>query len=202
MKILTSAIFRILAALTVGCLLVANPTETLTGITIVIGLVFLISGVISCVAYYIQKRKIKDVEITDQQGRHIIGGEPFPIASLGSVLVGFILALMPATFVSSLMYVLGGLIILAAISQFVSLVSVREQFKVPFVYWVFPSLTLIVGLLVIVKPMESASLPLLLVGWCMIFYGVTEALSTIKIHYAKRKMAKQEAGESNETEAK
>lgn len=39
-----------------------------------------------------------------------------------------------------------------------------------------------------IKPMESASLPLLIIGWCLLFYGVTECINAFKIHQYRKKM--------------
>ena len=52
MKILQSSVFRAICAIAVGAMLIKNPDSTVKGITIAIGILFLVSGVISCVAYF------------------------------------------------------------------------------------------------------------------------------------------------------
>nr|WP_238300741.1 DUF308 domain-containing protein [Prevotella micans] len=71
-------------------------------------------------------------------------------------------------------------------NQFVVLASARRFAHVPVAYWFFPVVTLSTGIFIIAKPMESASFPLKIIGWCMMFYGVVELLNAFKIKQMKR----------------
>ena len=189
MKILQSSVFRAICAIAVGAMLIKNPDSTVKGITIAIGILFLVSGVISCVAYFNARLHSAENEVYDADGKLLVGGRPmFPIVGLGSVILGFVLALMPGAFVTSLMYVLGGIILLGALNQFMVLIQARKFATLPLWFWVCPTLVLLTGLFVIIKPMESASLPLLIIGWCLLFYGVTECINAFKIHQYRKKM--------------
>ena len=189
MKILQSSVFRAICAIAVGAMLIKNPDSTVKGITIAIGILFLVSGVISCVAYFNARLHSAENEVYDADGKLLVGGRPmFPIVGLGSVILGFELALMPGAFVTSLMYVLGGIILLGALNQFMVLIQARKFATLPLWFWVCPTLVLLTGLFVMIKPMESASLPLLIIGWCLLFYGVTECINAFKIHQYRKKM--------------
>lgn len=189
MKILQSSVFRAICAIAVGAMLIKNPDSTVKGITIAIGILFLVSGVISCVAYFNARLHSAENEVYDADGKLLVGGRPmFPIVGLGSVILGFVLALMPGAFVTSLMYVLGGIILLGALNQFMVLIQARKFATLPLWFWVCPTLILLTGLFVMIKPMESASLPLLIIGWCLLFYGVTECINAFKIHQYRKKM--------------
>lgn len=189
MKILQSSVFRAICAIAVGAMLIKNPDSTVKGITIAIGILFLVSGVISCVAYFNARLHSAENEVYDADGKVLVGGRPmFPIVGLGSVILGFVLALMPGAFVTSLMYVLGGIILLGALNQFMVLIQARKFATLPLWFWVCPTLVLLTGLFVMIKPMESASLPLLIIGWCLLFYGVTECINAFKIHQYRKKM--------------
>lgn len=189
MKILQSSVFRAICAIAVGAMLIKNPNSTVKGITIAIGILFLVSGVISCVAYFNARLHSAENEVYDADGKLLVGGRPmFPIVGLGSVILGFVLALMPGAFVTSLMYVLGGIILLGALNQFMVLIQARKFATLPLWFWVCPTLVLLTGLFVMIKPMESASLPLLIIGWCLLFYGVTECINAFKIHQYRKKM--------------
>lgn len=191
MKILQSSVFRAICAIAVGAMLIKNPDSTVKGITIAIGILFLVSGVISCVAYFNARLHSAENEVYDADGKLLVGGRPmFPIVGLGSVILGFVLALMPGAFVTSLMYVLGGIILLGALNQFMVLIQARKFATLPLWFWVCPTLILLTGLFVMIKPMESASLPLLIIGWCLLFYGVTECINAFKIHQYRKKMIK------------
>ena len=188
MKILQSSVFRAICAIAVGAMLIKNPDSTVKGITIAIGILFLVSGVISCVAYFNARLHSAENEVYDADGKLLVGGRPmFPIVGLGSVILGFVLALMPGAFVTSLMYVLGGIILLGALNQFMVLMQARKFATLPLWFWVCPTLVLLTGLFVMIKPMESASLPLLIIGWCLLFYGVTECINAFKIHQYRKK---------------
>lgn len=183
MKILRSAVFRAICAIVTGILLINNPDSTVRGITIAIGVMFLVSGVISCATYLNARKNSAGAEIYDADGRLIASPRPpFPLVGIGSILLGLILAVIPDTFVKSLMYVLGALIILGAINQFIALAGARRVFRVPAWFWVCPSVILITGIFVMVKPMDSATVPLLILGWCLLFYGVTECVNAVKIY--------------------
>lgn len=188
MKVLRSSVFRAICAIITGILLVNNPDNTVKGITIAIGILFLVSGAISCATYLSARSNSGDNEVYDAQGRLIVRLKPaFPIVGLGSVLLGLILAIMPGTFVTSLMYILGAILILGAINQFMTLVNLKKTNRLPVWFWFFPSITLVTGLFVIIKPMETASLPLLIIGWCLLFYGVTECINAVKIYMLGKK---------------
>lgn len=183
MKTLRSSVFRAICAIITGILLINNPDSTVRWITIAIGVMFLVSGVISCATYLNARKNAVGAEIYDAEGRLIASPRPpFPLVGIGSILLGLILAVIPGTFVKSLMYVLGVLIILGAVNQFIALAGARRVFRVPAWFWVCPSAILITGIFVIVKPMESAELPLLIIGWCLLFYGVTECVNAVKIY--------------------
>ena len=188
MKILQSSVFRALCAIVTGMLLVNNPDGTVRGITIAIGAMFFVSGAISCATYFSARKHAKDVEVYDAQGHLLSPVKPtFPIVGIGCALLGVVLVVMPDAFVTSLMYLLGAVLVLGAINQFMNLIGIKKIARVPLWFWVCPSLILITGLFVIIKPMETASLPMLVLGWCLMFYGVTECVNAFKIHREKKK---------------
>lgn len=199
MKVLQSNVFRALCAIIIGVLLISNPDSTVKGITIAIGVLFLISGVISCAAYFNARLHSADVEVFDANGNLLTPSKPtFPIVGIGSLLLGLTLAIIPEVFVKSLMYFLGALILLAAINQFMTLLNANKAFRLPAWYWFCPSLIFLTGLLVLIKPMQTASLPLLIIGWCLLFYGVTECINAIKIHKMMKELKRKNDLESQE----
>lgn len=193
MKVLRSSIFRAVCAIIVGALLVKYREQTVTWITVLIGVIFLVSGIISITAWFSAKRKggTGDVDIYDAQGNLLTPPvPPFPIVGLGSVILGAVLALFPNSFVNGLMYILAAMLILGALSQFFSLTAARRFAKIGFVWWIVPTLVLLVGLVAIVKPSFIASAPLLVLGWCMIVYGAVDLIDTLKIHQCRKELRK------------
>lgn len=169
MKVVNSYIFRAICAILVGILLVANPARMTELLVQVIGALFGISGMVSIINYFIisfsEKKELKPV---------------FPIIGLGSFLFGAFLAVFPGYFITYLMYMLGGLLVLAAINQIWNMIRLRKF--IPFT-WLSLVLTLVVlgvGIWVILKPMVSASLPFILLGCNSIVYGISEMINAIR----------------------
>ena len=187
MKIFQSSIFRAVCAIVIGALIIKYPDQGVTWLTMAIGGLFLLSGIIALLAFWQAKRHANEYTITDQEGRVISGTQPtFPIVGLGSVILGLVLILTPNAFINGLMYMLAAVLILGGITQLMSLLSARRLGSIPFGFWVCPSLILLTGLFVIFKPMESAELPLLILGWCSILYGVIELINTLKIYNIRK----------------
>ena len=188
MKILQSSVFRAISAIAIGCLLIKYPDNTVTWITVAIGILFLLSGLISLIVYVHARKNVSEFKIMDREGHVIAGEKPtFPIVGVGSLILGAMLALTPNVFITALMYIIGGILILGAINQYMNLINARKYGQVSFGFWVFPSVVLLIGLYVIIKPMVPASMAMLILGWCSLLYGVTELVNSLKFHADKRK---------------
>ena len=191
MKILQSSVFRAICAIAIGCLLIKYPDNTVTWITVAIGILFLLSGIISMVVYFNASKNVSEYKIMDANGQVIAGEKPtFPLVGLGSIILGLLLALTPDIFIKALMYIIGAILILGAINQFMVLVRGKRFGKISFGFWIFPSLILLTGLYVVIKPMSPASMAMLILGWCSLLYGVTEIINSLKVHANKRKAEK------------
>ena len=191
MKILQSSFLRALTAIAVGVLLIKYPDNTVTGIVITIGVLFLLSGIVSVLAYLNARRHASDYTIYDAQGRQIAGQMPmFPIVGIGSILMGAILAAMPETFINALMYVIGGILILGAINQYMAIITVRRYGVSSIWYWVCPSLILVAGAYLIIKPMAPLSTAMLILGWLSLFYGIVEAVNSMMFYIGKHRWEK------------
>ena len=191
MKILQSSIFRAICSIAIGIMLIKYPDNTVTWITVAIGILFLLSGVISVIVYFNASKHVSDYKITDSDGNVIAGEKPtFPLVGLGSIILGLLLALTPHIFITALMYIIGAILILGAINQYMALVRARRFGNIGFGYWIFPSVILLIGLYVIIKPMSPASMAMLILGWCSLLYGVTEIINSLKIHSNKKRAEK------------
>lgn len=190
MKVIHSSIFRAVCAIIVGVLLIQYREQTVTWITIAIGVLFFLSGVISLASYWAAKRNAEKMQgqiLSDSTGKPIMGMMPkFPLVSVGSLILGLLLALMPQVFIAWLMFILAFILILGALTQFVNLASAAKMGRVGILFWLFPSALLLLGLLAIIKPSAIASAPLFIIGWGMLIYGVVELLNAFKISNNKR----------------
>lgn len=197
MKVFQSSIFRALCAIVVGALLVKYREQTVTWITIAIGVIFFVSGVISTVAYLSAKRQAtKDgVEIYDAKGNRLTRPvPPFPIVGIGSIILGAWLALFPNSFVNGLMFVLAGMLILGALNLFFNLAAATRFSSIGCLWWVLPVAIFLVGITALVKPSTIASAPLFIIGWGMMAYGMVDLVNTIKIHRCRKAFEKAQQG--------
>lgn len=196
MKTFSSAVLRAVVAVVVGVLLISYRETILEWIVILTGVLFFLSGCLSCLAYYWGLRRARrTASVVDEQGRPVGVPKPsWPISGVGSLLVGLILTLMPNTdsFIRGVAYGLAGLLILGAINQFVCLGGARRYARIPLFYWLLPAVTLAIGVIIVLKPIETMASPLLIIGWCMVFYGVVELLNTVKVHQLQRQYRKAE----------
>lgn len=197
MKVFQSSIFRALCAIVVGALLVKYREQTVTWITIAIGVIFFVSGVISTVAYLSAKRQAtkEGVEIYDAKGNRLTRPvPPFPIVGIGSIILGAWLALFPNLFVNGLMFVLAGMLILGALNLFFNLAAATRFSSIGCLWWVLPVAIFLVGITALVKPSTIASAPLFIIGWGMMAYGMVDLVNTIKIHRCRKAFEKAQQG--------
>ena len=189
MRLLQSSVFRGLCAIVIGALLIKFPDNTVTGITIAIGVLFFISGLLSCLVYFQAKRHAGEYKIYDAEGHLVAGNTPtFPLVGIGSIILGLLLALSPTAFVSALMYIIGAILVLGAVNLFWGLVSARQFGSISLFFWVLPTLILVTGLYVMIKPMAPVNVAMLVLGWCMLLYGVTELINALKFYSNKKKL--------------
>lgn len=204
MKVIHSSIFRAVCAIIVGVLLIQYREQTVTWITIAIGVLFFLSGVISLASYWAAKRNAEKMQgqfLFDSNGKPIMGMIPkFPLVSVGSLILGLLLALMPQVFIAWLMFILAFILILGALTQFANLASAAKMGRVGILFWLFPSALLLLGLLAIIKPSAIASAPLFIIGWGMLIYGVVELLNAFKVSNNKRIWLKNQQQKQNSKE--
>ena len=197
MKVLQISAIRAIIVLVTGFLLVRYREETMTWMTITVGILFLLSGLVSCIAYYFEKEKVakKTAKAEQQEGQQEeenLKSPSFPIAGVGSIALGIILAVMPYTFITWVVYILAALLILGAVNQFMNLARSRQYARVPAYMWLFPTVILAVAILLISKPIETAQLPLLVLGWAFMYYGVLEFILIIRMYLVRKSYEKAE----------
>ena len=197
MKVLQISAIRAIIVLVTGFLLVRYREETMTWMTITVGILFLLSGLVSCIAYYFEKEKVakKTAKAEQQEGQQEeenLKSPSFPIAGVGSIVLGIILAVMPNTFITWVVYILAALLILGAVNQFMNLARSRQYARVPVYMWLFPTVILAIAILLISKPIETAQLPLLVLGWAFMYYGVLEFILIIRMYLVRKSYEKAE----------
>lgn len=200
MKVLQSSIFRAAVAIIVGALLVKFREETVKWLTIGMGALFFLAGIISFIIYVVsmKSRAVDKADAAMQAGYNPMT-PAFPVGSLGSIVLGVVLALKPETFIQWIVYILGALLLLCALGQFFTLARARRYGSVPVLFWIFPAVLLLVAIYSLLQPMDAVSLPLFIIGWALMIYGVMECVNGLKIyrlHKAWDKLNAHEEGEA------
>ncbi len=200
MKVLQISAVRAIIVLVTGFLLVKYREDTMTWMTITVGVLFLISGLVACMVYYFEKEKVakKTVKAALQEGQQEeedFKSPSFPIAGVGSIVLGIILAVMPNTFTTWMVYILSALLILGAVNQFMNLARSRQYARVPVYMWVFPTISMVVAILLISRPIETDALffTLKVIGWAFMYYGVLEFVLIIRMYLVRKAYDKAEA---------
>ena len=201
MKTVQTSFIRAIIAVVVGLLLIKYREYTVTWITIIIGVLFFISGLISCIVYLVN-RNAKPTAVVDVEGNPISLNNPtFPVVGIGSLVLGVVLAAFPNLVVNWMVYIFGAILIFGAVGQYITLASVVKLSKLSLYFWLMPSFVFVVGLIALLKPSWIASAPLLFLGWAMVFYGVVECANAFKIMNIHRQVARIEAQQQAESEA-
>ena len=200
MKVLQISAVRAIIVLVTGFLLVKYREDTMTWMTITVGVLFLISGLVACMLYYFEKEKVakKSAKAALQEGQQEeedLKSPSFPIAGVGSIVLGIILAVMPNTFTTWMVYILSALLILGAVNQFMNLARSRQYARVPVYMWVFPTISMVVAILLISRPIETDDLffTLKVIGWAFMYYGVLEFVLIIRMYLVRKAYDKAEA---------
>lgn len=200
MKVLQITAVRAIIVLVTGFLLVKYREDTMTWMTITVGVLFLISGLVACMVYYFEKEKVakKTAKAALQEGQQEeedLKSPSFPIAGVGSIVLGIILAVMPNTFTTWMVYILSALLILGAVNQFMNLARSRQYARVPVYMWIFPTISMVVAILLISRPIETDALffTLKVIGWAFMYYGVLEFVLIIRMYLVRKAYDKAEA---------
>ena len=198
MKILQSSLVRAVMAFVVGALIIKFREETVHWLTIVIGALFFVTGLISVVLNrrptsslpkggslesYSESNTDANQTPSPREGG---GGWLASVVGFGSIILGVILALMPTTFITGLQYVLAAMLVLGAVNQFVNLAQASRWCHVGWFYWLLPVVVLLVAIFMIWRPIETAAAPLFIIGWCMLLYGMAELLGGLMVWKADR----------------
>ncbi len=181
MKGVQSVMFRALSFLLVGLLMVSFPDKVTTWLVMVVGVLFLIPGLVS-IATFFKAYTRKDAT------RMLL-----PVIGVGSVVLGCLLLLMPEDFGRWLMYVLAGVLILVGVMGIVNLIHFRKFVSIGTGYYLIPVLVCGAGLFVMLHPLEVAANSIMVLGVANIIYGLTELVYAIRF----RKVYRQIAGEGN-----
>lgn len=177
------AVLRAILAIIFGSVLIVWPEKALVYIVMAIGVVFLMTGI---AAFIVSSKHRGD----SNKGM-------LPVTGVGSMVLGVILICIPLTFAAVLVFMLGLMLVIAAIGQFFTLSLARQMGSVTGISYLFPILILVAGIIILFNPFETVAGiskgASILFGIMAIFYGVTNLWNNYLLYKYRR---------SNETEEK
>lgn len=195
MKLISSYIFRSLCSLLVGLLLLFNAEQMPVLIVKLIGLLFLLPGVFGVVAYLYGKLS-----------RNAIVRPSFPLMSIGSIMLGVYLILYPDNFVTYLIFLIGILLLLAGINQFLSMFVNRRVSPFSWLLMFMPLILIGVGAYCVTHISEAATTLFKILGATCIYYGLSDMFLALRTkHYTRvyereQKKAEEAARKAREAE--
>ena len=195
MKLISSYIFRSLCSLLVGLLLLFNAEQMPVLIVKLIGLLFLLPGVFGVVAYLYGKLS-----------KNAIVRPSFPLMSIGSIMLGVYLILYPDNFVTYLIFLIGILLLLAGINQFLSMFVNRKVSPFSWLLMFMPLILIGVGAYCVTHVSEAAAKLFKILGATCIYYGLSDMFLALRTkHYTRvyereQKKAEEAARKAREAE--
>ena len=190
-----------------GILIVKFREDMVTWLTVGLGAIFFISGIISCISYYIQRKHVlkmraEGITLFDSEGKPVGQSMPtFPIVGVGSLILGVILASMPETFLNWLTYIFAAIILLVSVYQIADLIVANRYGRVGWAYWVMPIIMLLAAVVALVNPESISSSPLFFLGWAMIISGAVMIVNVLKIYTVRRAAEKRAADLAKKAES-
>jgi len=199
MKLLKISIVRSIAAAVVGVLLLKYDTAVLHGLTIALGIMFLLAGAVSLIGWVSQRRKHPSFQAYDndgdEQAKIVETAQPmFPIVGLGSVLLGLILSLtQTADFLEWAMYLIGGVLVLGGLNLMMNLLAARKMEPVAFWMWLMPLLLIIASILAMIKGLVPPTTTTIILGVTALVYAVVELVYSIIFAGIRKRYEKTQA---------
>lgn len=170
---------RSLTTAAIGILLLALREQAMPLIVMCLGVLFMLPGVFTLVLFLIPKLR----------GSSAAGSSPVvvPIMAVASLLLGLWMFLQPAFFVTIIMWLLGGAMIVMGGAQLVSLLMAKRRAKVSVALFFLPVLIFILGVIVLLNPFEAASIPFIILGVGAIIAAFSDMINTLFLKFIKKK---------------
>lgn len=158
--------YMALIAIIVGIILAIYPERALSSVIIIIGAMLILSSVASIMDYYRLKRRA--MEPSDSM---IFNG-------VVSVVVGVILVMSPLFFIGFILTILAILLLVGSIGQLITLgYSKRKGTTIPVYLFIIPLILLILSVIMLAAPIESATTVTSMLGYGIIIYAAMELIS-------------------------
>lgn len=172
---------RAIIALVAGIVLIAWPDTAVKTIIVILGAFLMAVGIVSVVLSNIGKWKTEKTPLLTMNG-------------LVDIVFGLVLVLFPTFFASIIMFLFGLLLLLFGLGELISLFQSRKVTDIPVTFFIAPIITTACGLIIFFNPFSTMEWLFIFFGIVLIFYSITQFVSTYsvrsKIHAIKKEEAK------------
>lgn len=168
---LKNSFLRAVIVIAMGVALIVYSEAVARYIVQGIGVLFILPGLVTAFSGFVKDEYNRTVPLMPI----LVGG--------GSVLMGVVLLLFPEYFISILVYLLAGVLLLGSSVQLVQLLKLkREGMQHGIVYYLFPIIVFLIGIYILLHPMETAGFPFLFIGYATLLFGVVELLTLLRVY--------------------
>lgn len=187
MRFFHSSAFRAICTLAAGVLLILFSAEIEKWLAVVIGLLFIIPGIASVVMTYMNNH-------SDDAIQH-----DSPLVGWGSILLGIAVIVLQHYNKSTVIVILGAILIILTISTIIELISAHKYWKIGVGNFCLPILIFIIGVLVIAnftfETITDHNIIYQILGYTFAIYGIIEIYFIIRIASFKHAVKKQKVAE-------
>ena len=169
---------RSLTTAAIGILLLALREQAMPFIVMCLGVLFMLPGIFTLSLFLIPRLR--------RYGSTGSSAVVVPIMAAGSMLLGLWMFLQPSFFVTIIMWVLGGAMVLMGGSQLVNLLMAKRRAKVSLLLFFLPLLILLTGVIVLLNPFEAASVPFMILGVGAIVTALSDMISTLFLKFTRK----------------
>lgn len=198
MKLFRISIIRAVAAVLVGVLLLKYNEDVLKVLTVALGAMFIIAGVVSLVGWVNSRRKKAEFRAFDN-GQHDVeevdtDHSMFPVAGLGSLLLGLLLALTRSEeYIEWAMYLLGAVLVLGAINMIMNIFAARKMEPVGAWMWLAPLAIAAAAAVAMFRGLVPANVCTTILGVTALAYAVFELIYSFIFSGIRRRYEKTQA---------
>lgn len=161
------SLLRGIIALIIGGLAVFMPDITLRSFVICIGILILISGLISLVF---------SIRSEEKSSKNILMAD-----AVFNLIFGLLFVLLPTTMVNIFVIAMGIGFLLIGIIQLIGTLSIRRDYGWSWIYFAISMLMIIAGIILFTNPFTGAETILIFIGIFLLIYGVSEVYMAWKL---------------------
>ena len=199
MKLFRISIIRAVAAVLVGVLLLKYNEDVLKVLTVALGAMFIIAGVVSLVGWVNSRRKKAEFRAYDSGQSPAVeevdsDHAMFPVAGLGSLLLGLLLALTRSDeYIEWAMYLLGAVLVLGAINMVMNIFAARKMEPVGPWMWLAPLAIAAASAVAMFRGLVPANVCTTILGVTALVYAVFELIYSFIFSAIRRRYEKTQA---------